>query len=77
MHPVFDEMIEGDGQFAVIVPTVMREFNFNSVEDETSSQAEHRPSWRFQHFDGAPCELPADPVPAAGMSMICQADLLP
>ena len=36
VHPVFDELVEGDGQFAVIVPTVVRVFDSNSVENETS-----------------------------------------
>src|SRR5262245_61741960 len=77
MHPILLELVEGDGQLAIIVSAVMGHLDFNPVKDEASGQAEYRPAWRFHHLDGVRRELPADAVPAAGRSTIDQADLLP
>jgi hypothetical protein len=52
MHPEFDEMVEGNGQSAIVIPAVVGMFDFNSVKDETSGSAEHRPAWCFHHLDG-------------------------
>jgi hypothetical protein len=62
---IFDKVVESDGKLAVVVPAVVRDLDFESVENSASSKTQDLEGRRLHHFDESRGKLAADPIPAA------------
>ena len=68
MDAVLYEIIVGDRQLAVIVPTVMPEFYFDTRQNAVTGKTKYPICGQFQHANGAGRELLADLVAATDAS---------
>jgi hypothetical protein len=69
VHPVFDEVIESHWESAVVVPAVVRVFDFNPGEDAVRSKCERPKSRRLHHLNGAWRKLAGNSILAALTSL--------
>jgi hypothetical protein len=60
MDTVFYEIIKGDGEPAVVFPTVVGQLDLYAIEDFARAKADDAPRRRLQHINEARSELRAD-----------------
>jgi hypothetical protein len=58
--PILFEVVEGDGQTAVVGAAVVRHLDFDAIEHSARGQAEDVEGRRLQHLDESWGELPPD-----------------
>jgi hypothetical protein len=69
VHSVFDEMIEGHWESAVVGAPVVRVFDLNPSEDAMRGKTEHLKGRRLHHLNGACRKLAGDSILAAWTSV--------